>query len=145
MNIVSGCWFCYWQGINRFVHSEKTNQSVARLRAALASGVLEAIAAHSRAIAGRAGLEVAVEMVDHAYVIGPSLSSSDSARSAQFTPDGRTLAVCDAAVEGTVGELAQELAGELAVELAGERFRGVLHGNSPDASSSAAFSCTHSG
>jgi len=57
------------------------------------------------------------------------------------------LEACDAAVEGTVGELTQELTGELAVEHVGDAVKGLrlLHRNAPAASSSAAFSCTHSG
>jgi hypothetical protein len=78
------------------------------------------------------------------------VSSSDSARSAQHTPERRTPFVCHSAFEGTRGELAQELTGEPILEHVGdsvlkETSDKLLHINAPAASSSAALSCTHSG
>jgi len=78
------------------------------------------------------------------------VSSSDSARSAQHTPDRRTLFLCNSAFEGNKGELAHELTREAVLEHVGESVLKdfsdkLLHINAPAASSSAALSCTHSG
>lgn len=99
----------------------------------------------------------AVETKDPAQLKG--CSSSDSARSAQLTLERRAPELMepgtDSADEGAAGERAQglagepgqELAGEPASELAGEGVKEarLRHWNTPAASSSAAFSCTHSG
>jgi len=98
----------------------------------------------------RSGLEGAVEMVDHIDATGSS--SSDSSRSAQHRPERRPRRVRDSAHEGNrgepVGEFAQELVGEGTIEVAGEKppkETRLPHRESPAASSSAAFSWTHSG
>jgi hypothetical protein len=100
-----------------------------------------------------AGLEVAVEaveVVDQAYPIGSS--SSDSARSAQHTPERRVFRPLgridvNASLESTTGEPVHELVGELAAELAGDEGKDakLLHLKAPAVSSSTAFSCTHAG
>lgn len=82
-----------------------------------------------------------------------SVSSSESARSAQHTPDRRTQFVCNSAFVGMrgefrqdpIGDLAQELMGELAGDATGVKEARLLHLNAPVISSSAAFSYTHSG
>jgi len=79
-------------------------------------------------------------------------SSESSARSAQHTPERRPLIVCDSALVGihgeVEGELAREPIGDATLEFVGEavlREIRLLHRNAPAASSSSAFSCTHSG
>jgi hypothetical protein len=96
--------------------------------------------------------ELVGEAVVKDRVFSVSVSSSESARSAQHTPARRTRDVRNSAIKGTTGEDIQELAGELARELAGElvgdmavKDARLLQRKAPVASSSAAFSCTHSG
>lgn len=97
-------------------------------------------------------LEVVGEASSKEMEFPVSVSSSESAKSAQHTPERRTQVVCISALEWNSGEFVHELKGELAQELTGE-FLGdlrlkearLLQRNAPEASSSAAFSCTHSG
>jgi len=99
--------------------------------------------------------ELTLESVEQAAVskeaklpLSVSVSSSESSRSAQHTPDRRVLPVRTSAFAGTIGELPRELAGDATLELVGDvalKDTKLLQRNTPLASSSAAFSCTHSG
>mmetsp|Transcript_121726 Transcript_121726/g.191010 ORF Transcript_121726/g.191010 Transcript_121726/m.191010 type:complete len:239 (+) Transcript_121726:817-1533(+) len=97
------------------------------------------------------GLEAAVEALEEADQMQSKSLSSDSARSAQDTVERRVFDATGLELKfsfkGTSGELERELRGEPDLELVGdgEKDAKALRLKIPAASSSASFSCTHSG